>query len=144
MTTKKTDTSKPTRKDLDAKAMAGVDAHLASAGTMSIGGESFTPPALKAVFQADIDASNESDAANTTWRQKVKAANAARVRAAAVRKALKAFLIEQFGPGALQILEDFGFAVPKPPGPHTAKTKAEAAAKAQGTRQRKKAALATA
>jgi len=43
---------KPNRKDLDQKVMDGVDAHLASIGTLTINGEQFTPATLKAVFQA--------------------------------------------------------------------------------------------
>ena len=142
MTTKTN--NKPTHKDQDTKVMSGVDTHFAGTGTMTIGGEQFTPPALKAVFQADIDAMNESEAASTTQKLKVQAAKAARKRAAEVRQAVKAYLIGQYGPGAVQILEDFGFAAPKPPGPKTVKAKAAGQAKAGATRASKKAVKAAA
>jgi hypothetical protein len=127
---------KPTRKDLDQKVMDGVDAHLANTGTLTINGEQFTPATLKAVFQADIDAMGETDATRTALKAKVQVAKAARTRAALVRKALRAFLIGQFGPGAVQLLEDFGFPVPKAPGPKTAKQKAAATAKSAATKAR--------
>jgi hypothetical protein len=131
-------------KEQDTKVMDGVDSHLATATTLGIGGEQFTPAELKGVFKADLDAMDETDAARTTLKQKVLAQKAARKRAGAVRKNLKAFLIGQNGPGAVQILEDFGFAVPKPLGPKTASAKAEGASKAKATRTRKKAAEAAA
>jgi hypothetical protein len=137
----------PTRKDRDTQAMHGVDTHLGNAGAMSIGGETFTPATLKKVFQDDIDAANETAAARTNWKLKVQTAATARRRAIAVLAALRAYLIGQNGPEAVQILEDFGFATPKAPGPKTAKAKASGAAKATNTRQRlrdaKAAALAT-
>jgi len=136
--------SKAVHKEQDTKAMNGVDLHLASAGTMIIGGEQFTPATLKAVFQADLDATNDTDAANTTLKLKVLTAKAARQRAAKVRQSLKGFLIGQNGPQAVQILEDFGFTAPKPLGPKTVQAKATGQAKAQSTRLKQKAAKAAA
>ncbi len=132
---------KPTRKEQDTKAMNGVDLHLGTVGTLILGGATFTPATLKAVFQADIDAMDETDAARTALKAKVAAARAVRKRTTGVRKDLKAFLVGQNGAGAVTILEDFGFDPPKTPGPKKAKTKADAQAKAGATRSRKKAAL---
>ncbi|HEY8040946.1 MAG TPA: hypothetical protein VIF15_14170 [Polyangiaceae bacterium] len=140
MTTK--NNNKPVHKEEDTKAMNGVDLHFATAPTLNIGGETFTPTTLKAVFQADIDAIDETDAARTTLKLKVQAAGIARKRVVQVRKVLLAFLIGQNGPGAVQVLEDFGFTVPKPPGPKTVKAKAAGQAKAQTTRDKQKAAKA--
>jgi hypothetical protein len=134
--------NKQTRRDQDTKAMNGVDLHLASAGTMTIGGEQFTPATLKAVFQADIDATSDADAAATTLKLKVQTAQTARKRAAGVRQNLKVFLVGQNGPAAVQVLEDFGFTVPKPLGPKTVEAKAAGQQKAQVTRQKQKAAKA--
>ena len=136
--------NKQAHKDEDTKAMHGVDLHLAAIANMSIGGEAFTPPTLKAVFQADIDAIDEVDAARTTLKTKVAAARAARTRASKVRGALKTYLIGQNGPEAVQVLEDFGLEPPKAPGPRTVKAKAAGQAKAQTTRQKQKAAKAVA
>jgi thiamine pyrophosphate-dependent acetolactate synthase large subunit-like protein len=133
--------NKPTRKDLDQKVMDGVDAHLASIATLTINGEQFTPATLKAVFQSDIDAMGKTDATRAQLKAEVQVAKAARQRAALVRKALKAFLIGQFGPTAVQLLEDFGFAAPKAPGPKTAKKKAESTAKGVATKARVKTAV---
>jgi hypothetical protein len=138
----KTPNNKATHTEQDTKAMAGVDLHLASAGTMIIGGEQFTPATLKAVFQADLDATSNSDAAKTTLKLKVQTAQAARQRTATVRKNLKVYLVGQNGPNAVQVLEDFGFTVPKPPGPKTVEAKALGQAKAQSTRLKQRAAKA--
>ena len=132
----KTKQNKPTRKDLDQKVMDGVDAHLASISTLTINGEQFTPATLKAVFQSDIDAMAKTDATRAQLKAEVQVAAAARTRATVVSRALKAFLIGQYGLGAVQLLEDFGFATPKAPGPKTAKQKAEATAKGVATRAR--------
>jgi thiamine pyrophosphate-dependent acetolactate synthase large subunit-like protein len=132
----KTTQNKPTRKDLDQKVMDGVDAHLASVPTLTINGEQFTPATLKAVFQSDIDAMDKTDATRAQLKAEVQVAKAARLRATVVRKALKAFLIGQFGPGAVQLLQDFGFTVPKAPGPKTTKLKAAATAKGVATKAR--------
>ncbi len=136
--------NKPTRKDLDQKVMDGVDLHLASMPTLTINGEQFTPATLKAVFQSDIDAMGKTDATRAQLKAEVQVAKAARQRATLVRKALKAFLIGQFGPGAVQLLQDFGFAAPKAPGPKTAKEKAAATAKSVATKARVRTAVATA
>ncbi len=140
----KTKENKPTRKDLDQKVMEGVDAHLSSAATLTINGEQFTPATLKAVFQSDIDAMGKTDATRAQLKAEVQVAKAARQRATVVRKALKAFLIGQFGPGAVQLLDDFGFQAPKASGPRTAKRKAAATAKGVATRARVRTAVAQA
>lgn len=135
---------KPTRKDLDQKVMDGVDLHLATLATLTVSGEQFTPATLKAVFQSDIDAMGKTDATRAQLKAEVQVAKAARQRATVVRKALKALLIGQFGPGAVQLLEDFGFVAPKAPGPKTTKKKAEATAKSVATKARVRTAVAQA
>lgn len=136
--------NKPTRKDLDQKVMDGVDLHLTTTPTLTINGEQFTPATLKAVFQSDIDAMGKTDATRAQLKAEVQVAKAARQRATVVRKALKAFLIGQFGPAAVQLLEDFGFEAPKAPGPKTTKQKAAATAKSVATRARVRTAVAQA
>ena len=128
------DTNKPTNKDLDTKAMTGVDKHLASLTTIMIGGTAYTGPTLKAVFQADIDATNAADAARTQWKDLLVTAKAARTLAARARLALKSYLVGVYGPNAVGILEDFGFTPPKSPGKKTAKAKADAVEKSAATR----------
>ena len=134
--------NKQAHKDQDTKAMHGVDLHFASIANLTIGGVAYTPATLKGVFQGDIDAIDEVDAARTNLKTKVAAAKAARKQAAKARKDLKTYLVGQNGPGAVQILEDFGLEPPKVPGPHTVKAKAAGQAKGVATRQKHKAALA--
>ncbi len=126
--------NKPTNKDLDNKAMSGVDKHLASLTSMTIGGTAYSVSTLKAIFQADIDASNAADAARTQWKERVVTATAARVTSARVRTALKAYLIGQYGVDAVGILEDFGFTPPKSNGMKTVAAKADALLKSAATR----------
>jgi hypothetical protein len=128
------DTNKPTNKDLDTKAMNGVDKHLASLTSIMIGGTAYTGPALKAVFQADIDAINAADTARTQWKDLLVTAKAARTTAVRARQALKTYLIGLYGPSAVGILEDFGISPPKSPGRKTAKAKALAVDKSAATR----------
>jgi hypothetical protein len=128
------DTNKPTNKDLNTKAMKGVDKHLASLTSIMIGGTAYTNLTLKAVFQADIDATNAADSARTQWRDLVVKAKAARTLAVRARLALKSYLVGLYGKNAVGILEDFGFSPPKSPGKKTAKAKAGAVDKSAATR----------
>lgn len=126
--------NKPTNKDLDTKAMSGVDKYLASVTQVTIAGATHTPASLKAALQADIDATNAADAARTRWKELLQTAKAARTTAARVRITLKAYLIGLHGADAVGILEDFGFSPPKSPGRKTAKAKALAVDKSAATR----------
>ncbi len=127
-------TNKPTTKDLNTKAISGVDKHLASLTSVMIGGTAYTAPALKAVLQADIDATNAADAARTQWNDLLVTAKAARVTGARVRKAIKTYLVGLYGPNAVGILEDFGFTPPKSTANKTAQSKAVAVEKSAATR----------
>jgi hypothetical protein len=134
MTTTTTNPSKPNAKDLDMTAISGIDKHLASVSSLMILGAAYTPVTLKAVFHADIDATNASEAGHTQWKQQVATQKATRTNTRAVRKALKSYLVGVFGPAAVGILGDFGFAAPKSPGNKTVAAKAVGVAKAQATR----------
>lgn len=126
---------KPTAKDLATKAMRGVDKYFAGLTSLSLMGASFTQASLKAVFQADIDATNTAEAGHTQWRQQVATQKATRAKTRAVRKALKNYLLGAYGADAVAVLEDFGFSPPKSPGRKTVKAKAAGIAKAEATRQ---------
>ncbi len=130
-----TNTNKPTAKDLDAKTEAAIDKYLSTQSSLTVGGVAYTPTTLKAVFQTDSDACNATAVAHAAWRQSV--ANERKVHAAtrAVRKALRAYLIGLFGVGAVQVFEDFGFTVPKEPGPKTVEAKSQAVEKSLATRK---------
>jgi hypothetical protein len=126
--------NKNTALALDQKALAGVDKYFATASTLSIAGTSYTPAALKAVFQADIDATNALDASRAQVKQQVATAHAARAKANAARAGLKAYVLGTSGAAAVTMLEDFGMTVPKP---HvlTVEAKAKSVANAEATRK---------
>jgi hypothetical protein len=105
--------NKNTALALDRKAVAGVDKYFATASTLSIAGTTYTPTALKAVFQADIDASTALDAGRAQVKQQVATAQAARAKANAVRAGLKAYVLGTSGAAAVTMLEDFGVTAPK-------------------------------
>jgi hypothetical protein len=132
--TNNTNPNKPTEVAVANQTIAGVNKHLANNTSLPIAGEAFTPVTLTAVFQEEIAAIGEADASKTTWRQKVADAKAAKTRARAVRKALKRYLLGTFGDGAVGVLEDFGFTVPKAPGRKTVASKAQAVVQAKATR----------
>jgi hypothetical protein len=126
--------NKPTAKDLCMKAIAGIGKHFAGATSLTLMGASFTPASLKAVFQADIDATNATEAGHTQWRQQVATQKATRANTRAVSKALKSYVVGTFGASAVGVLEDFGFSAPKSPGKKTVAAKAEGLVKAKATR----------
>jgi hypothetical protein len=129
-----TNPSKPTVKDLDTKAIQGTDKHFASITSLTLAGAAFTPASLKAVFQADIDATNAAEAAHTQWMQLVAAQRATRASTHAVRKALKSYLLGTYGAAAVGILADFGFSAPKTAGKKTVAVKSVGLVKAAATR----------
>jgi regulator of protease activity HflC (stomatin/prohibitin superfamily) len=134
--------SKTTAQALDLKAIEGVDKYLGSVTQVSLSGTTYTPTALKAVLQGEIDADKAVDLARAQYKQQVVSAKGARAKARALRNALRSYVLSTFGADAVQTLEGFGFAVPKPRGPKTAKAKAEGTAAALATRHAKKEAIA--
>jgi|CZKU01.1.fsa_nt_gi hypothetical protein len=111
---------------------AGIDKHIPS--PILIGGVTYTPPELKAVFVAQTAALAASDAAHNQWLDEVQAERDASKEANAVYSLLRSFLIGQYGTGANAILNDFGMTTPKAGGPKTVQVKAEAVVKGKATR----------
>ncbi len=93
------------------------------------------PAALKATFAAETDAQNALDQSRAQLKEQVATARAARAKASAARKGLKAYVLGNFGAQAVNVLADFGMSPPKSPGPKTAIAKAQAAARAKATRE---------
>ena len=116
------------------KNMAGVTKYLTALPLIMMGGVQTTAPKINVVFQADIDATNALAEAEADVKQKRIAQKAARAAAVAERKQLKSFVIGNYGPQAVQMLEDCGFDPPKPPGMKTVASKAAAVASAAATR----------
>ena len=125
--------SKTTALALNQKAIKGVDKYLSHTKQLVVGGKTYTPASLKAVLQAEIDRDNAVDESRAQLRQQVVAAGLARANARAIRKWLKTYLLSNFGPDAVQTVEDFGMTVPKTP-KRSAKSKAAAVDKAAVTR----------
>jgi hypothetical protein len=101
-----------------------------------LNGQKYTPDQLKAVYQQDSAAVDATDSAHKTLNQKVLDERATHASTAKVTRALRSFLLGQFGEEAVAILGDFGFSAPKSPSAgKTAATKALASAKAVATRQ---------
>jgi hypothetical protein len=135
MTTNNTNPNRPTQKDLDNKAMQGIDKHIPKNASLTLLGSAFTPEALKAVFQAEIDATNAAESARVQWMKVVADQRAIRTRTRPVRQALKQYLLSTYaGTDAVGVLQDFGFGVPRGAGKRTVAVKAQAVAKAAATR----------
>lgn len=128
--------NKATDMELDQKSIDGVERYFASSSaTLPLGGVPITPGALKAVFQADIDAQKALDAGRAQVKQLVVKKEQTRADARTKRKQLKAYIIGTQGAGAVQMLEDFAIPVPKTPGRKSVKAKAQAVAQAKVTRE---------
>ncbi len=127
--------NKPTALALAQKTNQGVDKYFASITSLLIAGASITPAALKAIFQDDIDQTNALDALEAQAKQQRAKQKAARKKATGTRQNLRTYLLGSYGTAALQMLQDFGFTVPKPRGgKKTASTKAQAVVQAKATR----------
>ncbi len=119
-------------KNRNAEIAAGIDKHIPSA--ITLGGTSYTPAALKAVFASQSAALDASAAAHKQWLDLVQAATGAGTTANAVYALLRGYVISQFGKDANAIFNDFGMTPPKVGGAKTVQTKTEAAAKRAATR----------
>jgi hypothetical protein len=127
--------SKATTKDLNNKAISGIDKHFDPTASIKLAGADQSPAAHKATLQAAIDAIHAADAVGAQWRQLVQVARVALGNARRVRASLKAYLIGVNGPTAVGILEDFGFTAPRPGGAKTTKAKTQSVAQAAATRK---------
>jgi hypothetical protein len=116
------------------KVISGIEKHVTDPQPITIGGKQYTSDQLKAVFQADIDATNAADAARTQWSDALLKARAARLVAAQTRASLQAYIVGLHGPDAVAVVEDFGF-TPRSPSQKSVKVKAEALEKSAATRR---------
>jgi hypothetical protein len=138
-----TQPSKKTALALNQKAIEGIGTYFANVKTLTLAGTSTTPADLKATLQAEIDADNAVDKVEAQYTQQVVAAQLARSKGRAARKALKAYVLGNYGADAVQMLKDLGIPVPKPAGRKTVQSKAQGAEKATATRKARKEALAS-
>jgi len=122
---------------LDQKAIAATDKYLANLGQTAIAGTIYTAITLKAVFQADMDATNALAATRAQVKQQMVTQKAARAKVVAVRAGLRTYILGTAGAGAVAMLDDFGMKPPAIP-KKTAQVKAEAAVAAAATRAENK------
>jgi hypothetical protein len=126
-------TSTQKTKEQNTRTMNGIDKHFAGVKSVTLGGAPYTPVKLKAVFQANNDAITASDDAHVELKQLVRARKASDKATARVRRLLRSHLIAAYGPEALAILADFGFATPRDA--RSVETKALAVVKMRATRK---------
>jgi len=124
--------NRPSVKTRNTGVATGIDKHITS--SLMIGGVTYTPDALKAVFTKQNAALDAADALHKQWQDQVQVAHTATVVARVVYQSLRGYLVGQYGSNAKAILNDFGMSAPKPKGPKTVKTKSVAVAKNAATR----------
>jgi hypothetical protein len=129
------DKNKAARAERIRKVMAGLQKHFASAN-LTLAGTSFTPSALQAFLQADVDANDASTLAREKWLATVQSARDTDAKTNAVVRAIESQVKAVYGESqnAGDILAEFGFS-PRKRVVKTADTKAGAAAKLRATRQ---------
>jgi hypothetical protein len=116
------------------KISEGVNKHFAKVKSLTIAGDEYTPKSLLAVLSAEDDASLAVDSTRAQLSDQVVTHRTAKVTAAALRSALKVYILGTYGRKAVQMLGDFGMSVPKGPGARTVDEKSKAVAKNLATR----------
>jgi hypothetical protein len=127
--------NKTATKARNTKVVSGIDKDLAKTPQIQLAGEQFTPSSLKAVFQADNDAIDATDAARAALAKAILDEKATHARTAIVLFGLHSYLLATYGKQAVTILDDFGFKAPKSTATKSVATKAVAQVKAKATRQ---------
>jgi hypothetical protein len=138
-----TTSNKPTvatRTLLFAKIIAAIAQYITAA--IILGGKSFTPQALSALFQAYLQAEHDLEGARTVVTAKQQTRDAALAAVNEVLPGLHKYLVATYGEESTTFAS-FGLPVAKTVA-KTAEVKAAAAAKAKATRAAHKAAAATA
>jgi hypothetical protein len=125
--------NKPSAKERYGAAAAGTTKHFT--GSVTLGGVSYTPANVAAVFLAANTAIDTADAAHKQWLDDVAAMKAAKAKANALLKLLHGLVVSQYGAEDQSVLGDFGMTASKPTNAKSSATKAAAAQKAKATRQ---------
>ena len=126
--------NKTTALALNKRISEGVDKHLSKVKSLTVGGEEYTPKSLMAVLNAENDAASAVDSTRAQLGDEVVTHRTAKVKAAALRSALKVYILGTYGKKAVQVLGDFGMSVPKSTGKRTVETKVKAVAQNLATR----------
>jgi len=120
---------------VDQKAIGAVDKYFANISTLTLAGNAITPADLKAMLKAEIDALKGVDDLRAALHTALVSARAISAKASGARKALRAYILGNYGSDAAQMFADFGMNLPKPKSTVLSKDKAQAAAKAKATRE---------
>jgi hypothetical protein len=116
------------------KISEGVNKHFSKVKSLTIGGDEYTPKALLAVLNAEDEASLAVDSTRAQLDAQVVTHRTAKVTAAALRSALKVYMLGTYGKKAVQMIGDFGMSVPKTRAARTVHEKSKAVAKTLATR----------
>jgi hypothetical protein len=127
--------NKKTALALNTKVAEGVDKYFSKVKSLTVGGTTYTPKSLLAVLNAENDASSAVDSTRAQLEDQVATHRSAKAKAAALRSALKVYILGTYGKAAVQMLGDFGMSVPKGVGKRTVETKAKAVAQTLATRE---------
>jgi hypothetical protein len=118
----------------DGQIIAGITKNLQNAQTpLALGGQSFTPASLIALFQSRIDAANQVAAAKAQWVDLGKKYATLNVTADLVARALKQYVMNVYG-ATSPVLADFGFTAAKRT-PLSVAEQTQAIAKRRATRK---------
>ena len=112
----------------------GVNKNFSKVKSLTVGGDEYTPKSLLAVLTAEDDASLAVDSTRAQLEAQVVTHRNAKVTAAALRSALKVYILGNYGKKAVQMLGDFGMSAPKAPGARTVDERSKAVAKNLATR----------
>jgi hypothetical protein len=113
--------------------LAGLAKHF-EGQTLKLGGPTFSPEQLRAVFQGQLDAIAAVDTARAGLSVAVANERKAAKEAHWFARRLKMYVLALFGSSAAEELASFGWQAPKKPGPKTVMAKLEGAVKARSTR----------
>jgi hypothetical protein len=116
------------------KLMAGIHKHLSKEDALRFKSRAYTLGELVAVFQAELDALDQIAAARTRLTAAVAKERTLEQQARRLELAIKSFIVARFGTRA-DVLGDFGWEVPRKPGPKTVDAKLAGALKGAATRK---------
>lgn len=114
--------------------LQGIAKHFTDGLPVVLGGKSYTPAELAAVFQAHLDAIDAVTTARAQLATAILRRRGAARRAGEATRLLKLRVAGTDGFSAT-VWADFGWQVPKKPGPKTVMAKVVGAAKARATRE---------
>jgi hypothetical protein len=128
-----TTTNRTTTQVRDANIVAGIGKRLQNVQTVNLGGTAYTPSTLTQLFQSGVSSTANIAALRAQLKDALQAELLLTKQLNALAKALKAYVINEFG-STSSALGDFGFVPPKAPGTKDPVTKVVAAAKMRNTR----------